>query len=51
MKFKINSKFNIKIHSQYKSMIFTGFRDTDLKKIKKIKKNKKKKKKKKKKKL
>ena len=32
MKFKINSKFNIKIHNQYKSMIFTGFRDTDLEK-------------------
>ena len=30
MKFKINSKFNIKIHNQYKNMIFTGFRDTDL---------------------
>ena len=35
MKFKTNSKFNIKIHNQYKNMIFTGFRDTDLKKKKK----------------
>ena len=35
MKFKINSKFNIKIHNQYKNMIFTGFRDTNLGKKKK----------------
>ena len=35
MKFKINLKFNIKIHNQYKNMIFTGFRDTDLEKKKK----------------
>ena len=35
MKFKTNSKFNIKIHNQYKNMIFTRFRDTDLKKKKK----------------
>ena len=34
MKFKINSKFNIEIHNQYKNMIFTGFRDTDLEKKK-----------------
>ena len=34
MKFKINSKFNIKIHNQYKN-IFTGFRDTYLEKKKK----------------
>ena len=32
MKFKTNSKFNIKIYNQYKNMIFTEFRDTDLKK-------------------
>ena len=42
MKFKTNSKFNIKICNQYKNMIFTGFRDTDLeeKKIQVLKKQK-----------
>ena len=42
MKFKTNSKFNIKIYNQYKNMIFTEFRDTDHKKknLKKLKKKK-----------
>ena len=35
MKCKINSKFNIKIHNQYKNMIFIGFKDIDLGKKKK----------------
>ena len=36
MKFKINLKFNIKIHNQYKNMIFIRFRDTDLEKKKAV---------------